>query len=453
MRLWWSTWRLWSGASPNRRIFAGALTIGVVTVGAKLIALGKELAIAAWFGRSDQLEAYLLAVLLPLLVGGIIGGSFTGAVVPALARAEQHGGRVAADRLFGGLLSVALPVMIVLATVLALAGGAVLPYMAGGFSEDKLALTRELWVVAAPLAMLAALVYMLTAPFHGRERFVVSALTPAITPGVVLIGILLMGADVGCLVTATLIGQVAEIVVLLVTLRLTGHHPWPVWPRFTGDLGNALRQWWPAIVASAIHASTAVIDQVMAAHLIAGSVAALGYGQRLLMMPLYLTISMIGPAFLVVLSRTQISASTTEITRIADWWRRRLLWVAAAGSVVVMMTAPWVTSLVFERGSFTEADTAEVALVVAAFAPVAPWLLVGTVSLRLLNVMGGNHYLPVIATVNLFISVVGNLLLVPYLGVVGVALAGSLVYFVSFLQIEWCLRRLRTAAQTDGVIS
>lgn len=447
MQRWWITWRLWSGASSNRRIFAGALTIGVVTFGAKLIGVGKELAIAAWFGRSDQLEAFLLAVLLPQLVGAIIGGSFTGAAVPALTRAEQQSGRVAADRLFGGLLSVALPVMILLATMLALVGGAVLPYMAGGFSAEKLALTLELWAVAAPLAMLAALVSMLTAPFHASERFVVPALTPAITPAVVLVGILLMGADVECLVVATLIGQLAEMLLLLFTLRLTGHRPWPVWPRLVGDLGAVLRQWWPAIIASAIHAGTAVVDQVMAAHLIAGSIAALGYGQRLLMMPLALAIGMIGPAFLAVLARTHASAPAVEFIRISDWWRRRLLWAATAGSVVLMMTAPWVTALAFERGNFTATDTAEVALVVATLATMAPWFLVGTVAVRALNVLGGNRYLPLIATVNLITSVICNLLFAPLLGIVGIALANSLVYLVSFMQIEWHVRRLSAARQ------
>lgn len=445
MHLWWSTWRAWSLASPNRRIFSGALTIGALTFGAKMLALAKELVIAACFGRSDQLEAFLLAVLLPMLLGGIIGGSFSGAVVPALARAEQTGGRVAADRLFGGLLGAALPVLMLLTTAMAFVGGVLLPYMAGGFSADKLELTNELMVAAAPMTVLTALGVMLTAPFHGRERFAVSALTPTITPGVMLIGIMLMGADVSSMVSAMLIGQSVEIVVLLIVLHLTGHRPWPVWPRFAGDLGITLRQWWPAIVASAIHAGTAVVDQVMAAHLVAGSVAALGYGQRLVMVPVTLTMAMIGPAFLAVLARTQTTASQEEVTRIADWWRRRLLWLAATGSVTVMLSASWLTSLVFERGNFTMTDTIEVALVVAAVAPMAPWFLVGTVNVRLLNVLGGNRYLPGIAVVNLLVSVLGNLLLAPRLGVIGIALVGSFVYLVSFSQIEWRLRRLRAS--------
>lgn len=445
MPTWWQTWRAWSAVSPNRRIFSGALTIGVLTVAAKLISVAKELAIAAWFGRSDQLEAFLLAVLLPQLLGGMLGGSFAGAVVPALTRAEQIGGRAAADRLFGGMLGVALPMLLILATVLALAGGAALPFIAGGFHAEKLALTRELLVVVAPMTALGALAVMLNAPFHGRERFVVSALAPAITPVVILAGVLLMGADVGTLVAATLIGQSAEIVVLVVALHLTGHRPWPVWPRFAGDLRITLGQWWPAVLASGIHGGTALVDGVFAAHLAAGSVAALGYAQRLALMPLGMVIAVLGPAFLAVLARSQTQASPIEMARIADWWRRRLLWAAAAGSVVVMLTAPWLTALAFERGSFTAADTIEVALVVAALAPVAPWYLVGTLSVRLLNVLGGNRHLPAIAAVNLLVCILGNLLLAPRFGVVGIALATSLVYLVSFLQIEFHLRRLRRA--------
>jgi putative peptidoglycan lipid II flippase len=239
-------------------------------------------------------------------------------------------------------------------------------------------------------------------------------------------------------------------VVLVVVLRLTGHRPWPVWPGFASDLGAALHQWWPAIIAATIHAGTAVVDQVMAAHLIAGSVAAFGYGQRLVMMPLYVVMGIIAPAFLAVLSRTQRSAPTADVIRIANWWRRRLWWSAAAGSAVVMLAAPWLTKLLFERGHFTASDTAEVALVIAALATMAPWFLVGSLTTCLFNVQRGNQHLPRIAVVNLIVSIGMNLWLAPRLGILGVAVANTVVYLVLFLQVEWLIRRVPPKALDHG---
>lgn len=442
MRLLWAMWRVWSVASPNRRIFAGAMTIGLITAGAKVIGIANELVVAANFGRSDQLEAFLLAVLIPQALAGILGGSFQAAVIPALVRTEQKDGRVAADRLFGRLIGIALPALAVGAAGIALSGSLLLPWIAGGFSPAKLALTRDLLLTATPMAVLGALSVMLTAPLHGRERFAFAALTPVLTPIAMITGILWVGASGSVLIVSTLLGQVAEVALLVYALHRAGHRPWPIWSGPVEGLRAVIHQWWPAIAASTIQGGTTLVDQIMAAHLLSGSVSALSYAQRLVVPPLGLAIGILSPALTAVLARS-FALQTRELDRIADWWRRRLLWLSATGAVLVIIFSPWITAAMYERGSFTSHDSAEVAVVVAALAPMAPWYLVGSINIRLLNIRGGNHYLPVIASVNLIANLVGNLILAPRYGVVGIAMVTSLMSLMSFIQIEWCLARLK----------
>ena len=59
-------WNRWTGASVNRSIFGAALTIGALTIAAKLVSVVKELIVAKTFGTSDALDAFLIAFLLPL---------------------------------------------------------------------------------------------------------------------------------------------------------------------------------------------------------------------------------------------------------------------------------------------------------------------------------------------------------------------------------------------------
>ena len=55
----------WRSASTNRRIFGAAVVVGLMTVAVRGMGMLKELLVAWRFGRSDELEAFLLAFVVP----------------------------------------------------------------------------------------------------------------------------------------------------------------------------------------------------------------------------------------------------------------------------------------------------------------------------------------------------------------------------------------------------
>src|ERR1700739_1886754 len=83
----------------NRRILnaASAITLAVVVV--KVVATAKEYAIAGIYGRSDALEAFLAAALIPGLLINLISESMNQALVPTLVRVRSSEGRERAQQL------------------------------------------------------------------------------------------------------------------------------------------------------------------------------------------------------------------------------------------------------------------------------------------------------------------------------------------------------------------
>src|SRR5438309_2052342 len=86
--------------SANQKIFRAMVVVGACSVVAKLAGTAKELAVAGWFGRSDVLDAFLIAFLVPSFVVGIVAGSLNGALIPVLVDVRQKRGKEAAQRLF-----------------------------------------------------------------------------------------------------------------------------------------------------------------------------------------------------------------------------------------------------------------------------------------------------------------------------------------------------------------
>ncbi|MDI7261090.1 MAG: virulence factor MviN, partial [Thermodesulfobacteriota bacterium] len=72
-----------AAGATHRRIIGTAITISVLTLICQLVALAKELWVAAWFGTSDALDAFLMAMVIPTFVINVIAGSFHSALIPA----------------------------------------------------------------------------------------------------------------------------------------------------------------------------------------------------------------------------------------------------------------------------------------------------------------------------------------------------------------------------------
>jgi putative peptidoglycan lipid II flippase len=431
--------------SPTRRIFAGTLTIGLGMVIAKGMGIAKELVVAATFGRGDDLEIFILAVLLPQAIAVMVGSSLQGALIPSLAKSESSGGRAASDTLFSGILSLAVPALMTLAVLVALNGSWLVPLMGGGFSPDKQAMTIALLQLSAPIILLSAVSIMLSALLHGRERFLIAAMIPALTPFLMLVSCLTFSATAWTLVTCVLIGQSLELLLLSWVVYRAGHRWRTRLPTLTGEQRVVLWQWFPLFAAVAVHGGVAVVDQIMAAHLISGSVSALFYAQKLVLLPADLLLGLVAPAFFSVLAKCSATSSVEETEAISAWWRRRLLWMTAGIAVTITLGAHELVRFTLERGSFSALDTANVALLVAILAPALPWYVVGALGARMISINGGNARLLWIACTNLSLSVIGNLLLAPLLGTVGIALTMTGVYAISFFQIEWhtfCLKQL-----------
>src|SRR6185312_13308527 len=85
----------------HRRILVSAAILGGGTVLAKLIAFGKDLLVASAFGTGDELDAFLVAFLIPSFGVTVLASSFAPAFLPTYIRVLQKQGGEAAERLSG----------------------------------------------------------------------------------------------------------------------------------------------------------------------------------------------------------------------------------------------------------------------------------------------------------------------------------------------------------------
>jgi putative peptidoglycan lipid II flippase len=442
--------------SVTRRILRGALTVGSLTLLVKVVGFTLSVVVASVFARGGAYEAFLLAMILPMLVSGIVGGAFHQAGLPIYVRLRNKEGALAADRLFRQCICVAMFVLLTVGGLLFFAGPWLIGMIAGDADPERLRIAVGLMRWLTPLYLLSTLPEMLPLVLHAEERFSVVSLAQAAVPLTTLGALLFYGSSRGVfpLVCGALVGSAIQGSVLLMAIRVTGHRfPWRL-PLPNTAFRETVAQWLPAAGGMVFQQVTILVDQGMAAHLSQGSVASLAYAYRLIALPLGLATVSISTAILPVL------ADLAGRERWSGFWQSTARWMRAgllAGILPAILLAcisrPLI-ALIYQRGQFGVEDTLDVASVLVAYAGMIPFYIIGVVGVRALSILGLNRVILVISILNLITNIVGNLVFSRYLGVSGIALSTTVVYLISALIIVVTLiRRHQRVPTTDRMRS
>jgi putative peptidoglycan lipid II flippase len=454
LRLGLDRWRAWQRQSVHRQIFGVTVTVGVLTVGAKLIAILKEAVVAHQFGTGDALEAFLMALVLPQFAINLVGGSLNAALIPTYIHVQERASGEAAHRLFASVTALSLAILIALALALGAAAPVILPVIASGFPPWKLALAESAFRWLLPTLVLSGLTTTWSAVLNAENRFALVAAAPVGTSLLTLLLVGLEGAEWGmvALVAGTVGGALIEATVVGWGLARSGVSLVPRWRGLTGDVREVVAQYLPMLAGAFLMGGTTVVSQSMAAMLDPGSVSVLAYGGKLTTLLLGVMAVAVSTAVLSPFSRLVAVGDWIALRRALRTYSRLLLAVTVPMTLVLIALSKPLVVLLFQRGAFTATDSRIVALTQAMFLLQVPLYVVGMLLVRLISALRANRWLMWGSALNLAVNVVLTYVLMQTLGVAGIALATSLMYLgsVAFLWFG-ASRLLRAQTAAAGV--
>jgi putative peptidoglycan lipid II flippase len=427
-------WNKLTSGSTNRKIFGAAITVGLGTAFVKVASVAKELVVAWKFGTADDLDAFLIALVVPFLITNVIAGSFNAALIPTYIRVREQEGIKAAQKLFSGAIAWSLG-LLGITTVLMLATAPLyLPKMAAGFSAEKLDLTYKLLCAIAPIILLSGTITIWGAVLNAGEQFALVAVAPVITPVITML--FLFGVNswgVFSLASGLVCGQLLEMLVVGIVLRRQGISLLPKWYGFDTHLGEVTGQYAPMIAAAFLMSSTNLVDQSMAAMLPSGSVAALNYGNRIIALPITITSKALSTAVIPYFSKMVAREDWTSVRHTLKQYLGLIFAVSIPLTGLIILFSEPIVQVLLQRGSFTAKDAHLVAQIQACYAFQIPFYIASILVVRLISAMRNNQILMWGSGGNLIVNIGLNYLFMQWLGVPGIALSTSGVYLFSFL--------------------
>ncbi len=399
----------------------------------------KEIVVAWRYGVSDYVDAYAFVFSLASLPVAVWLGVLTVVLMPLSAkigsaespttllfRSEALGWTI---MLGGGLgLAFSLGMPIALERGWLGLGGASLQYALG--------MVRQMgWIL--PLGFCASLLSVFLMA-DGKHRSTLFEAVPAAT----IIAFLAMPAGLGfdVLVWGTIAGFLLHFAGVSLSLvrrgvlampRLTAASP--AWPMFWSGFG---------VVAAgqALMSITSVVDQFLAAPMPTGTVATLGYANRLLFLVLGLLALTVTRSTLPVFSE-MASGPKASMHAFALMWCRRVVLISIVAVAVGWSLAPWVVAQLFERGAFTPEDSVAVARAVR-FGLIQTPAYVFSLTLATLMAASGRYVAIFLSgLIGLVVKALSAMVLSRHLGLDGLMLSATVLYLSTTAFFLVVLRR------------
>jgi putative peptidoglycan lipid II flippase len=406
-----------------------ALSAAVYAAGAL-----KDLVVAARFGTSDAIDAFLVALLLAILVTNTFTTALGDAFLPVFVRVRARDGTDAARRLVQSAMLLDLALLLVLCVVLLLARTSVFAMLGPGFDGAKRALAESLFVVLIPWLLLGGLVAPWPSILYASGRYAAAALAPAITPVVTISLLVLGGPDAGVIVLALSVvcGKCIEIAWLAFQLKDTGFAVWPAWRATADQLRPILSQAAPLIAAGFLATGSTVVDQAMASVLGSGAVASLTFAGRVPAVVIGIGGLAMSNVLFAQFARLAADGDVVSLRRLAGRYCALAFGVGVVLAGCLIVVSRPLAGLLFERGAFTADDAQLVSQLQMLLLLQVPFHLAGMVLVRVFSVVSRNQLLMVFGAVMLVTNAAANYVLMLFLGLPGIALSTSLVFAVSF---------------------
>ena len=426
--------------SNHRRVFQAAATVGVLTSATKVAAAVKVAVTARYFGAGDELDAFLIAFLLPGFFVDTVAGTFTPSMVPELMRARQAGNAV---RVAQSGLAMVLAVMLPLTLVLMVAGRWIVPLLGSSFSAGKVDLTVALLLSMLVWLPLGACAATWRGVLNAQGQVALAAGVQMATPLLTMLFLFLGGArwGVSVLCAAVIVGSLTEFGVLGIAVKKMGYSLLPQWSGWTGEALAIRAQYLPLLAGTLIVAGCGLVDQAVAGSLGTGSVSALSYGVKYAAVLIAIGGTGMATAVLPEFSRLVSLERWTDLRRALRMHVGVAMLVMVPVTLALIWGSGWVVRVTFQRGEFGPTEALLVTGIQKFSLLIVPFAVMLMIAQRLATALSATGLILRAGVAAMAVNITGDFLLPQWFGVRGVALSSCIGYAVYLLGLVWLLHR------------
>ncbi len=414
-----------------------------------VLGFAREVVNAKYFGERWELDAFLVAAILPTLVFGVFNGALVSALVPIFSGYFAEGKDEEAWRFSSTVINGLIIVLSVLAAVAWLAAPWLVHLVAKGFPGPETGVTVRMTRILMPTIVATSIAGVVQALLNAQRSFRAASLQGAALNLVTIAGVLLLFKLYGiyALVFGTAVGLFAQLAVQLPNyfkrckyrFVLDLHHP---------GLRTLAFIVGPIIVGSAVGQINLLFDKYFASTLLPGNIAAMQYATKVVGFPQQLFAVAIATVMFPILSAHFAKSERESLRSTAFSGLRITALITIPSAFALIALARPIISVLFERGEFTSGDVVRTAGAMQFYAVGLLGIAASIVLTRCFFAMHDSKTPVIVASGVVLLNVVCSALTVRQFGINGLAASNSLASLVEAVLLGYFL--IRRIGVTDG---
>lgn len=335
--------------------------VAFLTVVSKILGFVRETSLAAVFGATADVDAYLVAQTIPLFLFSIVSYSLTTTFIPMYSRVREEHGQEHAFRFTSTVMWAILIVGVLLVIIGEIFAAPLARIVAPGFDGEIVELTVYMSRIIFPMMAFQLLSGIMTGILQADNNFATPTAAGLVQNICIIVAILAFGSYFGIVAVAVglLIGTVSSTLVKIPAVHRTGFRWGRTFNLRDPNLKRMLILMVPAVVGAGAGRLNTLVDRILASGLPEGRISALNYANRLM----DLAPSIIGTSILTVVYPTLAKmVARKEWENFGEGLASSLslmhLLLAPIAVGVLVLREPLVR-VVFERGVFDSLATQE----------------------------------------------------------------------------------------------
>ncbi|MBU1148698.1 murein biosynthesis integral membrane protein MurJ [Patescibacteria group bacterium] len=402
--------------------------------------LGKDLAIAHYFGASWQADVILAVLSVVMVLFWTLGNALESAFIPEYLKRSIIGQEEARRKSTSFFISVLIVTLLITLALIMLA-----PFytrlLFPGFSDQAISLATNLLRGFLGLLVLQTLFLVLKGFYHAERNFIKPAVIAIISSLVIIAMVIIFQKQLGVysVMWGFIIGSLIQISLLikkginrgLNIKQLVNDWPW---------IKKIWRLALPLFIATLFIQFNFVVDRIIASNLVTGSISSLTYSFRVIQLPLDLFGVALFTVMLPILASSAVFVNFDQYKKDFSLALNLIFILMIPLTVLLMFFAQPVIQIIFQRGAFDQAASLQTtsALIFYLFG-----LVFMTMTFLTERALQSLQKVKVFLYINMFTFLLNiglDIWLSKIWGVKGIALATSLIYAVS---VVWQLQILR----------
>ncbi|MCC6658300.1 MAG: NAD-dependent epimerase/dehydratase family protein [Rhodocyclaceae bacterium] len=421
----------------RRRLAAAGLGVVTFTAVGYLGLFVRDLLMAKDFGLGQELDAFQLAVVLPMFLINLFAVPINAAVVPVFIRLRSEG----EDSAIRWVRSMSARLLLIFGAATCVLGVVALIALASRISGDaaRQAWSLSLWLL--PLVGLSGVTVFGNAVLNALGKGVYAAAAQLTVPAAAIGGLVMLGDRFGVttVVAGMAIGQILNLALLAAATRRLG---FSLWPNLSGARQPTfLSKQYPVLVVASFLSSTALpVGVMLATRLETGNVASLALGSKVVQFMSGIGMALLVAVVLPYFAQLIAGNRKREARRELAFLLKATILVTVPLALFFAEFAAEITSLLFLGGRMSEADVSAVARVLRFGILQLPFFATTAVFVKFAIASQRAGWILAAAVIGQFSSVAASIFLMGKYGVSGIALGMSVGAAISaVVMLSWAL--------------